>query len=89
MSIRNQVISEIEQIRHGSEERLSGEIRLPPLTDDLVLLESGLDSLGIAVLVTRLEDTLGVDPFNEPEVTSPPVTLGDFIRLYENAVTLS
>ena len=80
MSIRTQVISEIEQIRHGSERRL------PPLTDDLVLLESGLDSLGIAVLVTRLEDTLGVDPFNEPEITSPPVTLGDFIRLYENAV---
>jgi hypothetical protein len=74
------VVSEIEQIRHGSEEHL------PPLTDDLVLLESGLDSLGIAILVTRLEDSLGVDPFNEPEISSPPVTLGDFIRLYENAV---
>jgi acyl carrier protein len=80
MSIRARVISEIAQIRQGSEKHF------PPLTDDLVLLESGLDSLGIAILVTRLEDALGVDPFNEPEVTRPPVTLGDFIRLYENAV---
>jgi acyl carrier protein len=80
MSIRARVISEIAQIRHGSEKHL------PPLTDDLLLLESGLDSLGIAVLVTRLEDTLGVDPFDEPEVTRPPVTLGDFILLYENAL---
>ena len=79
MSSKTVVISQIEQIRDGSEKNL------PPLTEDLALLDSGLDSLGIAVLVTRLEDTLGVDPFTESEITSPPVTLGDFIRLYENA----
>jgi acyl carrier protein len=83
MSIKATVISEIEQVRRGSGKRL------PALTDDLVLLESGLDSLGVAVLVTRLEDTLGLDPFNEAEITSPPVTLGDFIRLYENAAPSS
>jgi acyl carrier protein len=83
MSIKAAVISEIEQIRRGSEKSL------PPLTDDLLLLESGLDSLGVAILVTRLEDTLGVDPFNELEVSSPPVTLGDLIRLYENAAPAS
>src|SRR6185312_1103506 len=33
------------------------------LGDDSVLLESGLDSLGFAVLVVRLEETLGYDPF--------------------------
>jgi len=61
---------------------------LPPLTDDLVLLDSGLDSLGIAILVARLEDALGVDPFAEPsaEETPYPVTLGDFIRFYERVV---
>ena len=79
MSTKATVISEIEKIR-----RASGN-DLPPLTDDLVLLESGLDSLGVAVLVTRLEDTLGIDPFSDNEINSPPVTLGDFIRLYENA----
>jgi len=40
---------------------------LAPLRDDLVLLDSGLDSLGFAVLVARLEDKLGVDPFTASE----------------------
>jgi acyl carrier protein len=80
MSIKATVISQMEQIR-----RSSGQDHLPPLTDDLALLESGLDSLGVAVLVARLEDTLDLDPFTDSAITSPPVTLGDFIRLYENA----
>lgn len=79
MSIREIVYTEIERIRQKS------GTPLPQLTDDLPLLESGLDSLGIAILVTRLEDNLGLDPFSTSEVTSPPVTLRDFIRLYENA----
>jgi acyl carrier protein len=83
MSIESAIISEIQQI--GGETKKD----LPPLTDDLVLLDSGLDSLAIAILVTRLEDTLGLDPFTESEDASPPVTLGDFIRFYENAANLS
>jgi acyl carrier protein len=79
MSIKATVISQIEEIRGSTDKKL------PPLTDDLVLLESGLDSLGVAILVTRLEDALGLDPFSESEINSPPVTLGDMIRLYENA----
>jgi acyl carrier protein len=83
MSIKAAVISHIEQIGGSSGKRL------PPLTDDLVLLDSGLDSLGIAILVTRLEDSLGLDPFTDSDITSPPVTLGEFIELYENAARLS
>ena len=79
MSIRLAVISQIQQI--GEE----GKKSLPPLTDDLVLLESGLDSLAIAILVARLEETLGLDPFTESDDISYPVTLGDFVRFYENA----
>jgi hypothetical protein len=59
--------------------------RLAPLRDDLVLLDSGLDSLGFAVLVARLEDTLGIDPFTTAEDAMFPLTLGDFVRVYENA----
>ena len=59
---------------------------LAPLRDDLVLLESGLDSLGFAVLVARLEDTLGVDPFTAAEDAMFPVTLGEFVKVYENGV---
>ena len=58
---------------------------MPPLTDDLVLLDSGLDSLAIAILVARLEETLGLDPFTESDDVSYPVTLGDFISFYEKA----
>jgi acyl carrier protein len=57
---------------------------LAPLRDDLVLLDSGLDSLGFAVLVARLEDTLGIDPFTSAEDAMFPVTLGDFVKAYEN-----
>jgi len=57
---------------------------LAPLRDDLVLLDSGLDSLGFAVLVARLEDRLGVDPFTAAEDAVFPVTLGDFVKVYEN-----
>jgi len=83
MSIKSTVIKQILEIRGENKKDL------PPLTDDLVLLDSGLDSLAIAILVTRLEDTLGLDPFTESEDTSYPVTLGEFIRFYENAAKLS
>jgi hypothetical protein len=58
--------------------------RLAPLTDDLPLLDSGLDSLCFAILVSRLEDALGVDPFSASEDASFPVTLGQFVSFYEN-----
>jgi acyl carrier protein len=58
---------------------------LPPLSDELPLFESGLDSLCLAVIVTRLEDGLGVDPFAQ-DASALPVTVGDFVRLYENAL---
>ena len=57
---------------------------LAPLADELGLLETGLDSLCFAIIVARLEDRLGVDPFSAEEVDFP-VTVGDFIRLYEHA----
>ena len=78
MSIKATVFFEIDRIRGSA-------ISAPPLSDELVLLESGLDSLGIAILVTRLEDKLGIDPFSGFEIASPPVTLGEFVRLYETA----
>ena len=57
---------------------------LAPLNDELVLANSGLDSLGFAVLVARLEDTLGVDPFTAAEDAFFPMTLGDFVKVYEH-----
>ena len=51
--------------------------------DDLVLLETELDSLGYAVLVTRLEEQLGFDPFSMMDEPVYPTTLGEFIGVYE------
>ena len=80
MSIKAAVLSEVQQIAADNGKAL------PPLTDDLVLLDSGLDSLAIAVLVARLEETLGLDPFSTAsDDMAYPVTLGDFIRFYERA----
>ena len=90
MSVRATIISQLEEIRRASKKSPKSTLPLtgkdsPPLTDELVMLDAGLDSLGIAILVTRLEDTLGLDPFTDSDITSPPVTLGDFIQLYEHA----
>ena len=53
-----------------------------PLQDDTVLLESGLDSLGFAMLVSRLEEELGYDPFVQMADPVYPATLGEFVAIY-------
>jgi acyl carrier protein len=57
-------------------------VTLPPLDDDLSLHETGFDSLAFAILVARLEDDLGIDPFTISAAF--PLTVGDFVRAYEN-----
>ena len=60
------------------------QVKLPPLDDDLSLHETGFDSLGFAILVARLEDDLGIDPFTISGDAAFPLTIGDFIGAYEN-----
>jgi acyl carrier protein len=79
MSVRLRIISEIEKVAQEHNRTLA------PLTDDLVLFDSGLDSLCFAVIVARLEDELGVDPFTASEDVDFPVTLRDFVAVYEHA----
>jgi acyl carrier protein len=78
-STRSEILAEFERVAREQDKPLA------PLTDDLVLLDSGLDSLCLAIIVARLEDTLGIDPFARAEEGDFPVTLGDFIRLYDDA----
>ena len=82
MTVKLTIMSEMRQIAQEQEKDLA------PLSDDLVLLDSGFDSLCFAVLVARLEDKLGNDPFTHSEDTTFPVTLGDLVRVYENAATV-
>jgi hypothetical protein len=77
-NVRSEIVNQFKRVAQEQDKRL------PPLTDGMELLNSGLDSLCFAILVTRLEDTLGVDPFTSSEDAHFPVTFGDFINLYEN-----
>jgi acyl carrier protein len=76
MSVRSTVKSLFEQVAREQRRELA------PLTDDLKLVQSGLDSLSFALIAARLEDVLGFDPFDAVE--SFPVTFGDFVNLYES-----
>lgn len=55
----------------------------PELNAGSILLETGLDSLGFAILVVRLEETLGFDPFILSSEAYYPRTFGDFVNFYQ------
>ncbi len=77
--VRSEILLHMRQVAKEQRKCLS------PLTDELPLANSGLDSLGLAILVARLEESLGFDPFTESRDAYFPVTVGDFIRFYEDA----
>jgi acyl carrier protein len=81
MSVRSTVLAQFEQVAREQGKKLA------PLSDNLVLLESGLDSLCLAIIVARLEDALGVDPFTTSEDGRLPLTVGDFVQFYEHAAS--
>ena len=78
MNVRKEIVTQFKQVAQQQNKRLA------PLTDGLELLNSGLDSLCFAILVIRLEDSLGLDPFAASEDDQFPVTFGDFVNLYEH-----
>ncbi len=77
MSVRSTITSLFQQVAAEQGKQLV------PLDDKLSLLELGLDSLCFAIIVARLEDEIGVDPFTASDEVYFPVTFGDFVRLYE------
>lgn len=78
MSVRETVALHFQQVA-GEQKR-----KLASLSDGLRLVDSGLDSLSFALIVVRLEEALGFDPFDTNEDLTFPVTFGEFVRLYEN-----
>jgi hypothetical protein len=79
MDVRSEVIAQFKRVAQEQDKQLVN------LRDDLPLIDSGLDSLSFAILVTRLEISLGVDPFSVDEEARFPETFGDLVGLYENA----
>jgi acyl carrier protein len=77
MDIRSQVVETFTQVAREQQRAIS------PLTDDLQLLESGLDSLCFAIVIARLEDKIGIDPFSAEDVLFP-ITFGEFVSCYES-----
>ena len=82
MLIRNVIRSHFEQVAKEH------DMQLEPLHDNLPLLASGLDSLCLAIVVARLEDQLGVEPFSAAaaEDLPFPTTIGEFVGFYQVAV---
>ena len=76
-SVRATIVSQFEQVATEQNHKLA------PLTDERPLMEAGLDSLAFAIVVARLEDFLGIDPFTASDNAQFPVTFGDFVKMYE------
>ena len=76
--LREKIISAITETAEVRDTEIKGQLQ-----DDTVLLESGLDSLGFAILVATLEEDLGYDPFVLMDEPVYPRTLGEFVSIYE------
>lgn len=79
MTVRATILTQMDNIARQQRKTLK------PVTDDLALIDSGLDSLCLAILVANLDDELGVDPFGAGDGVEVPKTVGEFVRLYEVA----
>ena len=78
--MRSQILKLMKEIADSQ-----GLSLINPMLDDTVLLESGLDSLGFAILVAKLEELLGYDPFTEMEEPIYPQNFLEFVKIYETS----
>lgn len=80
MSVKSTIMAEFNRVAQEHDKSVVN------LAEGTRLSDSGLDSLCFAIIVARLEDVLGVDPFTTSEDLAFPATVGEFISLYERAV---
>lgn len=78
MDVRSEILEQFQRVAQEHQRPIAS------LNNDTPLIECGLDSLCFAILVTRLEDKFGVDPFTADEALFP-VTFGEFVNLYETS----
>lgn len=77
-NLREHIVNSIKETADIRGGEISGD-----LLDSTVLLESGLDSLGFAILVAKLDEELGYDPFVLIDEPVYPRTLAEFVAIYE------
>lgn len=80
MSVRSTILEQFKLVALEQNKPVTN------FTDETTFVDSGLDSLCFAIIVARLEDILGVDPFVAANDLAFPVTVGEFIGLYERAL---
>lgn len=78
--MRKLILEKFNEVLEQNEEGVT----LSTISDDQVLLESGLDSLGFAILVALLDEELGFDPFQLTDEPVYPTTFGEFVAIYES-----
>ncbi|MFN3708963.1 MAG: acyl carrier protein [Alishewanella aestuarii] len=81
MNIEQQIKNSLNQVAQLANCELNADIN-----NDTVLLQSGLDSLGFAMLVAQLEEDLGIDPFSQMQIAVYPRTFGEFVSIYQQAL---
>jgi len=79
MSVREDILASVRSVAADQ------NLELASLTDDLALADAGLDSLGFAILASRLAFIMGRDPFMETCAAQFPRTIGDLIEIYDEA----
>jgi len=77
MSIRSTIYQEIADVAAEQQKTLA------TMSEELPLMESCLDSLCFAILVARLEDLTGQDPFASVAAARFPTTVGQLVAFYE------
>jgi len=80
MSLRAVIIESFYEVL----EQRDCDLLVGELDDNVVLLESGLDSLGFAILVATLDEKLDIDPFVIMKEPVYPTTFGEFVKAYDS-----
>jgi len=78
ISIRDSILTIFQDVMETTGNDMSCE-----LTDESILLQTGMDSLGFAILVTQLEQEHGYDPFVMMDTPVYPTTFKEFVDIYE------
>ncbi|WP_221931498.1 phosphopantetheine-binding protein [Aliidiomarina halalkaliphila] len=60
----------------------TGREILNQMDSQTLLVESGLDSLGLAIVMARLEERLGYDPFSRMSDDQFPHTFSELVAVY-------
>ncbi|MCL4408943.1 MAG: acyl carrier protein [Gammaproteobacteria bacterium] len=61
----------------------TGREELGVIEGNTILSDSGLDSLGFAILVARLEQKTGYDPFSRLPAEQFPHTFSELVAVYQ------